>query len=76
LIDAYRSHGLTLEAFAGERYHRLRRVEALQQAGWLDAQLRWLGTASVIQNRLAGPGDSGPGERSVQVVRTHAIADI
>jgi nucleoside-diphosphate-sugar epimerase len=44
LIDAYRSHGLTPEAFAGDHYHRLRRVEALQQAGWLDSELRWLGT--------------------------------
>jgi hypothetical protein len=31
---------------------------------------------SVIQNRLASPGDLGPGERSVQVVRAHAIAGI
>jgi nucleoside-diphosphate-sugar epimerase len=46
LTDAYRSHGLTLEAFAGERYHRLRRVEALQKAGRLDARLRWLGTGA------------------------------
>jgi nucleoside-diphosphate-sugar epimerase len=48
LRDAYHSHGLTLEALAGGRYHRLRRVEALQKAGRLDARLRWLGTGEPV----------------------------
>jgi nucleoside-diphosphate-sugar epimerase len=48
LADAYRRHGLTLEALAGGRYHRLRRVEALQKAGLLDARMRWLGTGEPV----------------------------
>jgi nucleoside-diphosphate-sugar epimerase len=48
LTAAYRRHGLTPEALAGGRYHRLRRVEALQEAGRLDARLRWLGTAEPV----------------------------
>jgi hypothetical protein len=48
LADAYRRHGLTLEALAGGRYHRLRRVEALQKAGLLDDRMRWLGTGEPL----------------------------
>jgi nucleoside-diphosphate-sugar epimerase len=45
LADAYRGYGLTREVLDGPRYQRLRRVQALQQAGHLDEQLRWNGTA-------------------------------
>ncbi|MBV9448649.1 MAG: SDR family oxidoreductase [Streptosporangiaceae bacterium] len=45
LVDAYRSHGLTREAFDSERYQRLRRIEALRQAGQLDSRLRWVGNS-------------------------------
>ncbi len=44
LADAYRHHGLTREDFDAGRYKRLRRIEALRQAGRLDGQLRWLGS--------------------------------
>jgi nucleoside-diphosphate-sugar epimerase len=41
LIDAYRSVGLTLEDFVGDRYIRLRRIRRLLDDGLLDAGLRW-----------------------------------
>ncbi|WP_329103848.1 SDR family oxidoreductase [Micromonospora sp. NBC_01699] len=41
LVEAYQRHGLTIEVFRGERHQRLRRIQALQGAGRLDAQLRW-----------------------------------
>jgi nucleoside-diphosphate-sugar epimerase len=40
LIDAYRRHELTIEAFTGERFQRLRRITAMQRAGRLDSALR------------------------------------
>lgn len=40
LADAYRRHGLTRQAFGSERYQRLRRIQALRQAGRVDDQLR------------------------------------
>jgi nucleoside-diphosphate-sugar epimerase len=43
LVDAYRRYALTRSDFDGERYQRLRRIQALRQAGHLDDQLRWLG---------------------------------
>lgn len=44
LTGAYRRHGLTREDFDGDRYKRLRRIQALQKAGHIDDRLRWLGT--------------------------------
>jgi len=41
LVDAYRRHGLTIDTFRGERHQRLKRIQALQAAGRLDASLRW-----------------------------------
>jgi len=41
LVEAYRNHGLTLDAFAGERHQRVRRIQALWAAGHLDRRLRW-----------------------------------
>lgn len=40
LVDAYREHGLTLEAFKGASFQRLRRIQALRAAGRLDGALR------------------------------------
>lgn len=45
LVDAYRRHGLTIGAFAGERHQRLARIRALRAAGRLDATLRWIPTS-------------------------------
>jgi nucleoside-diphosphate-sugar epimerase len=42
LVDAYRAHGLTAEEFLGPRFTRIKRIQALQQAGRLDDSLRWL----------------------------------
>jgi nucleoside-diphosphate-sugar epimerase len=47
LADAYRRHGLTRADFDGDRYQRLRRIQALQQAGHIDDRLRLLGTGEV-----------------------------
>jgi nucleoside-diphosphate-sugar epimerase len=41
LRDAYRSAGLTLAAFQGDRFNRLNRLNALLEQGALDAELRW-----------------------------------
>lgn len=42
LRDSYVRYGLTEEAFVGS-YTRLARLTSLQQAGALDAQMRWIG---------------------------------
>lgn len=41
LAEAYQRYGLTLEDLMGERHQRLRRINALCDAGRLDAALRW-----------------------------------
>jgi len=41
LVDAYRRYDLRLADLMGERHQRLAKIRALQQAGRLDAQLRW-----------------------------------
>jgi nucleoside-diphosphate-sugar epimerase len=41
LAEAYQRYGLTLEALTGERHQRLRRINALRQAGRIDDSLRW-----------------------------------
>jgi nucleoside-diphosphate-sugar epimerase len=41
LVEAYQRYGLTVEDMYGERYQRLKRIRALQDAGRLDADLRW-----------------------------------
>ena len=41
LVDAYRHVGLTLDAFEGDRYVRLRRLMRLLDEGELDPALRW-----------------------------------
>jgi nucleoside-diphosphate-sugar epimerase len=43
LYDAYRTHGLTLQEFEGERYQRLAHLQALMTKGSLDGSLRWTG---------------------------------
>ena len=41
LYDAYRAVGLTFAEFSGPRYRRLARIQELQRAGRLAADLRW-----------------------------------
>lgn len=41
LVDAYRRYDLQLADLMGERHQRLAKIRALQQAGRLDARLRW-----------------------------------
>jgi len=48
LRDAYLDNQLSFEEFTGTRYLRINRVQQLQEAGALDAELRWrlpIGTA-------------------------------
>jgi nucleoside-diphosphate-sugar epimerase len=42
LVDAYRRYGLRIEDLTGERHQRLKRIRALQEAGRLDGDLRWV----------------------------------
>ncbi len=42
LYQAFQSYGLTLEDLEGARYMRIRHVKNLQEAGRLDASLRWV----------------------------------
>src|SRR5712692_7786221 len=42
LYQAFQSYGLTLEDLEGARYMRIRHVKKLQEAGHLDASLRWV----------------------------------
>ncbi|MGI5212319.1 NAD-dependent epimerase/dehydratase family protein [Plantactinospora sp. CA-290183] len=48
LVEAYQRHGLTIEAFRGERHQRLRRIRGLVDAGGLDADLRWTGGGPAV----------------------------
>jgi hypothetical protein len=41
LAEAYRSHGLTMDALTGERHQRLKRINALTGTGRIDEDLRW-----------------------------------
>ena len=45
LYQAYLRYGLTLEDLEGARYMRIRHVKKLQEAGHLDASLRWVNGA-------------------------------
>ena len=40
LLENYQRYGLTLDAFTGDKFQRLRQIRALQGAGRLDAKLR------------------------------------
>jgi nucleoside-diphosphate-sugar epimerase len=42
LVEAYQRYGLTHEDMYGERYQRIKRIRALQAAGRLDGELRWI----------------------------------
>ena len=42
LFEAYGRFGLTADAFLGGRYVRLSEIKRLQEAGRLDAELRWI----------------------------------
>ena len=41
LVEAYRAHGLTAEEFLGQRFTRIKRIQALQHDGRLDDAMRW-----------------------------------
>jgi nucleoside-diphosphate-sugar epimerase len=41
LAEAYERYGLTIDALMGERHQRLRRINALREAGRIDPTLRW-----------------------------------
>jgi nucleoside-diphosphate-sugar epimerase len=43
LAEAYERYELSLDDLMGERHQRLRRINALQNAGAIDAALRWTG---------------------------------
>jgi nucleoside-diphosphate-sugar epimerase len=43
LVEAYQRHGLRIDDLMGQRHQRLAKIRALQQAGRLDPQLRWVG---------------------------------
>ncbi len=47
LVEAYRSVGLTVEDFEGDRFIRLRRLRRLLDEGSIDPTLRWLGPAEL-----------------------------
>jgi len=49
LYDAYRRHGTTEEEFLSSRYLRIKTIFGHQEAGRMDAKLRW--TASVAESR-------------------------
>jgi nucleoside-diphosphate-sugar epimerase len=42
LVEEYRRTGLRIEDLTGERHQRLKRITALQAAGRLDPELRWV----------------------------------
>jgi hypothetical protein len=41
LCRAFAANGLTREEFLGSRYIRIKRIQELQAAGRVDAELRW-----------------------------------
>jgi nucleoside-diphosphate-sugar epimerase len=49
LYDAYRRHGITEEEFLSSRYLRIKTICGYQEAGRMDAKLRW--TAAVPESR-------------------------
>lgn len=46
LVEAYQRHQLRLDDLMGPRHQRLARIRQLQQAGQLDARLRWTGAGA------------------------------
>lgn len=42
LVEAYQRYGLRIEDLMGQRHQRLAKIRALQEAGRLDQQLRWV----------------------------------
>ena len=42
LVEAYQRFGLSIEGFGSERHQRIKRIRALQEAGKLDNDLRWV----------------------------------
>jgi nucleoside-diphosphate-sugar epimerase len=52
LCEAFRTYGLTRDDFGGNRFMRVRHIQALQRTGRLDGLLRW-------QPAATGPGPRG-----------------
>jgi nucleoside-diphosphate-sugar epimerase len=48
LVEAYRRHGLKKEDLSSSRFIRLRRIQALQEAGRLGSDLRWVATSQPV----------------------------
>ena len=46
LVAAYRTNGMSPADFQGPRYLRIKRIQELQRAGRLDAELRWIRTTA------------------------------
>ena len=46
LVDAFRTYGLTREDMSGNRFMRLRHIQALQREGRVDGTLRWQSSSS------------------------------
>jgi nucleoside-diphosphate-sugar epimerase len=42
LVEAYQRHRLTIDDFRGEPFQRIKRIKALQAAGRVDDNLRWI----------------------------------
>ena len=54
LYDAYKALGLTHEDVEQGRYTRISHIRRLQQAGSLDASLRWVGNTHNVETVLSG----------------------
>jgi nucleoside-diphosphate-sugar epimerase len=49
MLEAFRRHHLTIEDLEGERFMRIRRIQALQSAGALDPTMRWTHEGSGVR---------------------------
>ncbi len=56
LLDAYRRHGITLEEVLQTRYSRIAWLRSQQEAGRLDAEMRWLTLDPSSPDRQAAGG--------------------
>jgi len=62
LCEAFRACGLSRDDFSGARYFRVRHIQTLQQAGRVDARLRW----RARQADLPQAASTGQGERETR----------
>jgi nucleoside-diphosphate-sugar epimerase len=54
LVKAFGDHQLSLDDFMSSRFQRVKRIRELQDAGYLDAQLRWAPVATREAEAVAG----------------------